>query len=163
VLNCDCMSTKPRSILCRVTADLSGADQCVPFNLRKTTRALTKAYDVALRPSGLRSTQFVILVWVAQVQPVSIGDLANGLMVDPSTLSRALRLMQSQRLVTVSGRSAMRQRFVTLSAQGARKIESAVPRWRQLQEHFLGLIGKENWSKMQRNLRMLARHKVSRH
>jgi DNA-binding MarR family transcriptional regulator len=152
------MSTKSGFMRCPVTADLTGAAQCVAFNFRKTARALTKAYDVVLQPSGLRSAQFVALVWIAKLQPVSIGDLANVLGVDPSTLSRGLRLMQKQRLLTVSGRSAMRQRFVTLSAQGTRKLDDAVLLWQHLQEHLLAFIGRKNWDRMRQDMEKLSHH-----
>jgi DNA-binding MarR family transcriptional regulator len=133
-----------------------GVSCCVAFNFRKIARILTKTYDTALEPSGLRSTQFTILVGVAGLQPVSIGDLAKTLLLDPSTLSRGLRLMQRRRLVVVSRRSAMRQRFVTLSARGAQILADSMPLWRQIQEQLLAVIGHEKWKKMHQDLEKLS-------
>jgi DNA-binding MarR family transcriptional regulator len=143
--------------VCHVAADLTGAEYCVASTFRRTTRAITKAFDAALQPFRLSSTQFAILVAVAKTQPVAVGDLANILLVDPSTLSRSLVLMQRNRLVAVSGRSAMRQRFVTLSAQGARKLDDSVPRWRQVQAQFIKLLGSNRWKELQRDFETLSR------
>jgi DNA-binding MarR family transcriptional regulator len=143
--------------VCPVAADLTGAEYCVASAFRRTTRAITKAFDAVLQPIRLSSTQFAILVAVAKTQPVAVGDLADVLLVDPSTLSRSLVLMQKQRLVVVSGRSAMRQRFVTLSPQGARRLDDSVPRWRKVQAQFVNLLGSNHWKELQRDFEKLSR------
>jgi DNA-binding MarR family transcriptional regulator len=140
-----------------VTADLTDTEYCLAFAFRRTARAVTKAYDAALAPFRLRSSQFAILVAVAKTQPVAVGDLANLLLVDPSTLSRGLLLMQRQRLVAVSGRSAMRQRFVTLSPQGARKLDDSIPGWRKVQAQFIKLMGSNHWKELQREFETVSR------
>ena len=142
---------------CPVTADLTDTAYCLAFTFRRTARAVTKAYDAALAPFRLRSSQFAILVTVAKTQPVAVGDLANMLLVDPSTLSRGLLLMQRQRLVAVSGRSVMRQRFVTLSPQGARKLHDSIPRWRKVQAQLINLLGSNHWKELQREFETLSR------
>ena len=57
--------------------DLTGTGYCASFNFRRTARAVTQLYDAALQESGIRSTQFAILVGIAKNQPVSIGALAT--------------------------------------------------------------------------------------
>src|SRR6266576_7035247 len=89
--------------------DLSGTGYCASFNFRKTARAVTSLFDTALQKSGIRSTQFAILVGIAKSQPVSIGALANVLVIDGTTLTRSLRLLQTQGFMAISNRGAMRQ------------------------------------------------------
>src|SRR4029077_16691177 len=91
--------------------DLNGTGSCASFNFRRTARAVTQLYDGALQESGLRSTQFAILVGIAKTQPVSIGALAKIVTIDQTTLTRSLRLLKKEGFVAISGRSAMRQRF----------------------------------------------------
>ena len=62
--------------------DLTGTGYCASFNFRRTARAVTQLYDAALQESGIRSTQFAILVGIAKNQPVSIGALAEVLIID---------------------------------------------------------------------------------
>src|SRR5438105_14002806 len=100
-----------------VKCDLSGTGRCAAFNLRKTALALTMLYDSVLEASGIRSTQFAILIAVAKTQPVSIGRLSELLLIDRTTLTRSLKLMQKEGLLEISQRLAMRQRFVTLTAK----------------------------------------------
>lgn len=38
---------------------------CICFNLRKTSRAVSQAYDAFLQPSGLRTTQYSLLSQLA--------------------------------------------------------------------------------------------------
>src|SRR5437016_12217918 len=93
--------------------DLSGTGYCASFNFRKTARAVTSLFDTALQKSGIRSTQFAILVGIAKSQPVSIGDLADLLVIDDTTLTRSLRLLQTEGFIAISnqiGRASCRER-----------------------------------------------------
>lgn len=145
-------TTKTQGVKC----DLSGTASCVAFNLRRTARAVTNLYDSVLQPSGVRSTQFAILVAVARTQPVSIGRLAQLLLVDRTTLTRSLALMQKDGLLNVSERSTMRQRFVSLTSQGGRSLTRSVPLWRKAQRRYLASIGNGSWRRLQRELDRLA-------
>ena len=136
--------------------DLPGLGYCVAFNSRKTARAVTKLYDLELAASGIRSTQFAVLIGLAKSQPVSIGDLAETLLMDTTTLTRSLRLMRKQGLLTISERSTMRQRFVNLTGEGIRALEKSLPRWKRVQTRFVNAIGKEHWKVMQPELARLS-------
>ena len=54
--------------------DLNGTGYCASLNFRRTARAVTRMYDTAMQDSGIRSTQFAILVGIAKTQPVSMGN-----------------------------------------------------------------------------------------
>jgi DNA-binding MarR family transcriptional regulator len=136
--------------------DLSGTGYCGSFNLRKTARAVTRLYDMALQKSGIRSTQFAILVAIAKDQPVSIGALANTLVIDSTTLTRSLRLLQKGGLVGLSNRAAMRQRFLTITAKGKRALARSLPAWRKAQEQFVATVGPEHWAELRGELERLA-------
>jgi DNA-binding MarR family transcriptional regulator len=136
--------------------DLSGTGYCASFNFRKTARAVTSLYDLALKESGIRSTQFAILVGIAKSQPVSIGKLGDLLVIDATTLTRSLRLLQKEGLLAISNRAARRQRFLTLTAKGVATLARAVPAWRKAQEQFVRTVGSEYWFTLRRELERLA-------
>jgi len=136
--------------------DLNGTGNCASFNFRKTARAVTRLYDAALQESGIRSTQFAILVAVAKNHPVSIGALADVLVMDGTTLTRSLRLLQKQRLIGISNRSAMRQRFLTITARGARLLARSLPAWRRAQDRFVAAVGSGYWVDLRNDLERLA-------
>src|SRR5437667_4180066 len=136
--------------------DLSGTGYCASFNFRKTARAVTTLFDTALQKSGIRSTQFAILVGIAKSQPVSIGALANLLVIDDTTLTRSLRLLQTEGIIAISNRAAMRQRFLTIPAKGERVLGRSLPAWRNAQERFVVTIGANYWMDLRNDLDKLA-------
>ncbi len=136
--------------------DLNGTGYCASFNFRRTARAITKLYDTALQKSGIRSTQFAILVGIAKNQPVSIGALADLLVIDSTTLTRSLRLLQKEGLIAISNRAAMRQRFLTITDKGEHALARSLPAWRKAQERFVAKIGPEHWVELRNELERLA-------
>ena len=137
--------------------DLTGTGYCASFNLRRTARAVTRAYDAILQKTGMRSTQFAILVGIAKKQPVSIGALADLLVIDPTTLTRSLGLLRREGLIIISNRSAMRQRFLALTDKGERALARTLPAWRKVQEQFVSTVGAEQWNDLRNKLENLAR------
>ena len=136
--------------------DLNGTGYCASFNFRRTARAVTRLYDLALQETGIRSTQFAILVGIAKNQPVSMGALADMLVMDSTTLTRSLRLLQKEGLVAISNRAAMRQRFLTITAKGERTLARSLPAWRAAHGRFVTTIGSEYWVELRSALERLA-------
>ena len=79
-------------------------DVCGSFNLRKATRAVTQLYDDILQPSGLRSTQVVILLNLGIQEEMSVSRLARELHLSPSTLTRNLQPLERDGLIKKSKR-----------------------------------------------------------
>lgn len=136
--------------------DLTGTGYCASLNFRRTARAVTRMYDMAMQASGVRSTQFAILVGIAKTQPVSMGTLAKVLGIDRTTLTRSLRLLQKEGMVTISKRAAMRQRFLELTPGGERALKRSLPLWREAHAQFVSAVGPEYWLKLRGELEGLA-------
>jgi DNA-binding MarR family transcriptional regulator len=136
--------------------DLTGTGSCGSFNLRRTARAVTRFYDLAFQDCGIRSTQFTILIGIAKSQPTSIGSLADLLIIDRTTLTRSLRLLKKEGLISISDRSTMRQRFLTLTPQGEQVLERSLPAWRKAQERFVQALGSEQWISLRNELEKVA-------
>ena len=137
------------------TLPLQGTESCACLNLRKAARAVTQLFDSALKPAKVRSTQFSLLVVVARLAPVPIGRLAQLLVIDRTTLTRSLYLMEKHGLVAISRRSSMRQKFVSLSPKGSKALENCLPLWREAQQSFVDQVGKQHWESMRRELAKL--------
>src|SRR5216684_287290 len=136
--------------------DLNGTGYCASFNFRKTARAVTRLYDTALKESGIRSTQFAILVGIAKSQPVSIGKLGDLLVIDGTTLTRSLRLLEKEGLIAISNRAAKRQRFLTITVKGEHTLARCMPAWRAAHERFVATIGPQYWCELRNELERLA-------
>ena len=136
--------------------NLNGTGSCASFNFRRAARSVTRLYDQALEPFGIRSTQFTILVGIAKSQPTSISALADLLGIDSTTLTRSLRLLKKQRLLSVSERSTKRQRFLSLTPEGERSLADSLPAWREAQHRFVVSIGGDYWINFRNELEKLA-------
>jgi len=136
--------------------NLNGTGSCASFNFRRAARAVTSLYDRAFEPFGIRSTQFSILVGVAKTQPTSISALSELLVIDRTTLTRSLRLLKKQGLLTISARAEKRQRFLELTARGAQTLRASLPAWREAQERFVQTIGADYWLNFRNELEKLA-------
>jgi DNA-binding MarR family transcriptional regulator len=137
--------------------DLTGTGYCASLNFRRTARAVTRMYDTAMQDSGVRSTQFALLVAIAKIQPVAMGTLAEVLTIDRTTLTRSLRLLQKERLITISKRSEMRQRFLELTPAGEKALQRSLPLWREAHAKFVAALGTDYWLSMRKELERLAR------
>jgi DNA-binding MarR family transcriptional regulator len=118
---------------------------CACKNLRRTARAVTQLYDETLRPSGLRVTQFTLLVAVAVSQPVPITRLADALALDRTTLARDLKPLTERGLVEVAAGEDRRVRVVRLTRQGHQAIGRAYPLWRRAQARLVEEAGPDHW------------------
>ena len=137
--------------------DLSGTGSCAAFNFRRTARAVTRLYDLGLEPAGIRATQFAILTAVAKYQPVSMSRVGEILVLDQTTLTRSLRLLQKQGLLEISPRSIRRQRFLNLTDKAVKVLEVAVPLWRKVQADFLAGMGGDQWKGFRNELERLSK------
>jgi len=136
--------------------NLNGTGSCASFNFRRTARAVTSLYDQAFEPFGIRSTQFSILIGIAKTQPTCISALSDLLVIDRTTLTRSLRLLKKQGLLSISDRSTKRQRFLTLTSKGERTLAASLPAWRKAQDRFVQSLGADYWTNFRNDLEKLA-------
>ena len=141
--------------------NLNGTGSCASFNFRRAARAVTSLYDRAFEPFGIRSTQFSLLVGIAKTQPISISALSDLLVIDRTTLTRSLRLLKKQGLLSISDRSTKRQRFLTLTSKGARTLAASLPAWRKAQDGFVQSLGADYWTNFRNELEKMARRAVA--
>jgi len=123
--------------------DLSGTSGCAAYQFRRTSRAVARLYDAALSPAGIRSTQFAILTAIAKLQPVAISRVAEILVIDLTTMTRSLKLLQKEGLIQIAPRGVRRQRLLTLTLKAEKALALAVPLWREMQTRFLAKLGKK--------------------
>jgi DNA-binding MarR family transcriptional regulator len=121
--------------------DLSECGDCLCLASRRAARSITRAFDRKLRASGLRATQFTILVMLAQAGPLSIGHLADALGAERTTLTRNLALIEAKRWVQIRPGDDARLRVVSITSKGRAAVEAALPAWRAAQAAAAAAIG----------------------
>src|SRR5713226_111141 len=119
------------------------AEACTCTHIRKAARVVTQFYDTFLQPSGLRMTQFIVLVVVALSEQETVMHVAEKLAMDRSALARSLKSLQEQGLLIVEPGHDRRTRLVRLTREGRQAITRTLPSWRQAQEQVITRFGEE--------------------
>jgi len=81
--------------------DMAAAENCVCFNLRWVTRAVTQFYDAEMRRHGIRPTQGSILAALQTKDSWNMAELSDWLGMERTTLVRNLRPLQRDGFVKV--------------------------------------------------------------
>jgi len=126
-------------------SELNELPFCTCFNLRKASRAVTKYFDERLRPAGLRATQFPVLA-VTQIRknPTYL-ELSETLVMDPTTVSRTVKDLESKGFLKTEAGADRRERKVSLTTKGAKALKAAFPLWKKAQSNFVELLGETNF------------------
>jgi DNA-binding MarR family transcriptional regulator len=104
--------------------------------LRQAARRVTQAYDTHLAAVGLKTTQYSILAKLNRLGPLSINELAKLMVMDRTTLGRAVRPLERDRLLTIGGDDDGRKRSLQLTAAGQAQLKAATVKWREAQKQF---------------------------
>ena len=119
---------------------------CIAGRLRLLNRVVTKLYDDALRPLGLKASQLNILIVTAKLGLARPGQVCEILQLDASTLSRNVKPLQAHGWLEVVPDEDARAQPFRLTPQGKRLIEKAVPAWEEAQRRASELLGNEGIS-----------------
>lgn len=119
---------------------------CMCASFRRAARALTQVYDEALRPQGLRVTQFTILQALSLTGEILQGDLGDLLALDSTTLTRTLRLMRARGWIEEQPGKDRRERWLQLSVAGRRQFKRASVPWQELQTRLRSRASSARWN-----------------
>lgn len=114
--------------------DLSVCRDCHCLAARRNAREITRLFEEELRPHGLRATQFSVLAALALRGPTPVGELAEALGVERTTLTRSAAVLERNGWVGRARAEDARERPLRLSRAGRRKVEEAFPAWKKAQE-----------------------------
>jgi DNA-binding MarR family transcriptional regulator len=129
-----------------LSLDIACTMACNAAAVRKASRRVTQLYDDALRPSGLRLTQYSLLGMIDRREkaPPTLAELAKAMVIDRSALGHNLRPLQRDGLVALlEGLQDRRERRIVLTAQGKAKLREARALWQLAQARFEAVVGPE--------------------
>jgi DNA-binding MarR family transcriptional regulator len=118
---------------------------CMCANVRRASRVLTQLYDKAMRPLGSRATQFSILQALSLTGPKPLGELAEFLALDTTTLTRAVQLLRKHGWVEASSGKDQRERWLRLSKAGKAELKRLQPAWEAVQKDVRLMLGQQRW------------------
>ena len=134
---------KPNMQMDPTVAKLVGEvrNACLLTRTRRISRVMTSIYDEAMRPHGLSSPQFSLLVLIARLDGASRAEIGRANHQDRSTLTRNLALLLNEgwieEIVPKSGRS----RPIVVTEKGKEVLTSAAGAWRLAQVKAKQLLG----------------------
>ncbi len=122
---------------------------CACRNLRMTTRVVTQYYDKALQSTSLRSTQLALLVDISSREYTSVGELANILLMDQTTVTRNIEILKKNGYVKVKADDEdSRKRLISITEKGMAKLNEALPLWEDAQLKIEQKIGKDKFREL---------------
>jgi DNA-binding MarR family transcriptional regulator len=133
---------------------------CVFRSVSRTARVVAGVYDRAFAPLGLTAGQFNLLMTLARLGTISVGDLAGQLSADGSTIPRLLAPLLTAGHISISRGRDRRVRMLTVTARGCSKLRAALPRWQAVQAELIARLESPDWETLRTSLRTL--HRVAR-
>jgi DNA-binding MarR family transcriptional regulator len=121
--------------------------------VRQAARQLTQLYDDALAGTGLRITQYSVLARLSKIEPATMQELADDLVLDRTTLSHNLKPLQREGLVSVGAAEGdQRVRHLQVTKAGKAALRSAEKAWQGAQQKFEKAFGAEPAATLRREL-----------
>jgi DNA-binding MarR family transcriptional regulator len=128
-------------------------DTCLCLHAQRAARALAPQFDVALRPVGITSGQFSLLMSLNRPAPPKLGSVAALLAMDRTTLTANLKPLERRRLVkTTTDPTDGRARLLRLTPAGRAILAKAAPIWRHLHAEIERKLSNPNHLRSELNL-----------
>jgi DNA-binding MarR family transcriptional regulator len=139
------------------TDDVPEIAACACLAIRQSARKVTRLYDEALAPSGLKVTQFSLLNAIDRVPELSVNRLADILSIDRTTMVRNLKVLQKDGLVHIAKAEAdNRRRELSLTERGEAMLAEARPLWAAVQAQLVDRMGEARYDALKSGLAALA-------
>lgn len=119
-------------------------DPCSCFYLRRAARLVTRQYAETMKDAGLKSSQFSILSMLSFNGQLTITELADKMGLERTSMSRTLRPMEKDGLITISAEKEQRRRYIALTKQGASTYKRALPLWNKAQSELKQQLGESD-------------------
>ncbi len=143
----DCLDEKTFCVYMHIMGskplDLSAMENCVCFNLRSTSRALTQFFGSKLNRHGLLPTQTPILSALTARPDASMAELSEWLRMERTTLVRNLGPLERDGLVKLSGKGRGGKVTVEITPKGKSALAKLMPAWRAAQQAAVKTLGEE--------------------
>jgi DNA-binding MarR family transcriptional regulator len=118
------------------------SDDC--FAVRQAARHISKLYERHLSEAGVTPTQFSIMNELVRRPGTTMIELADAMVMDRTSLVRALKPLLRDRLVAEAAEEHGKRRLrLALTDSGCAKLEEAAAHWRAAQASFEGSFGQQ--------------------
>lgn len=123
--------------------------ECSCNMMRKSARKITQFYENNLREAGIKPTQFSILATLANTGPIQLTQLAGRLVLERTSLTRNLNILERNTWIDIQpGEEDLRQRVVSLTRNGYKQLDCAIPYWQKAQKAIAKDMGQETITRL---------------
>ncbi len=119
---------------------------------RRSARFLSRLYDRHLAPAGVNIQQMAILSLILHNPGILIADLADHMVMERTTLVRALKPLQKAGLVNTEPSGSGRSLVLTVSRRGRQTALETVPLWNNAQREFEVLFGADKAASLRKGM-----------
>jgi DNA-binding MarR family transcriptional regulator len=132
---------------------------CACYNLRRASRAVTQVFDAHFEEIGLKATQFTVLAALAYESEghPTVSHLAEVLVLEQSSLSRNLAVLERLGLLRLVAGDDKRERIVTMTRAGRTMLARGYPVWKEAQGAIAAALDPKELEGQLRSLRRLTR------
>jgi DNA-binding MarR family transcriptional regulator len=129
-------------------------DACNCLAIRSAARHVSQFYDQHLAPSGLRTTQFSILMKLKRLGPLTINRLAQNIAMDRTTLGRNILPLERDGLIAIEpAPQDRRAKELHLTKAGEKRLQAATAGWSRAQDEFETIFGPTRAAELRSTLR----------
>ncbi|MBR0815944.1 winged helix-turn-helix transcriptional regulator [Bradyrhizobium diazoefficiens] len=115
---------------------------CTCSQLRRAARRISRYYDLCLAGTGLKSTQYSLLGFLASEGPMTMASLANIMTMDRATVGHNLRPLERDGLLKIEvSEEDRRVREVAITDRGQEMLLAAYPAWQKARAGFETAFG----------------------
>lgn len=129
---------------------------CVGGCVRKLNRMVSAIYDGALANAGLKTSQFSVLVSVANRKQARPAELIKHLQLDESTLSRNVERMCARGWLRLVQDADRRSHLIEVTDKGQALIRKCLPAWQKAQAEVSRRLGTDTITELRSALRKLS-------
>jgi len=132
-------------------------DHCLCLAAQRAARALARRFDEALKPAGITSGQFSLLMSLNRPEPPTIGSVASLLAMDRTTLTANLKPLERRGLIAlVADEKDRRSRRIRLLDAGVAVLNAALPIWVSTHGEIDAEVGSDEVTALRGGLRAVA-------
>ena len=141
----------------------SAWDLCNCTKVRRASRRLSRIYEDALEASGVKSTQWAILIALCDQGSQTLSDCAEKLTMDRATLTHNLRPLERDGLIEIVADSADRRvKRADITDAGMQRVRLGRDGWARAQERVETALGAKDAAELRRLLDRLIEMPLAR-
>lgn len=132
-------------------------DHCLCLAAQRAARSLARRFDEALKPAGITSGQFSLLMSLNRPESPTIGSVANLLAMDRTTLTANLKPLERRGMIElVADEKDRRSRRIRLMDAGAAALGAAMPIWIETHADIDAKVGSDQVAVLRHGLHAVA-------